>query len=269
MADQTEKGPGCGTALLVLIAVSIAMDYVAPFVGIKDYLVQIIVGIVLSALIFLSLTYWYMVKHGDDQQPQQPQQRNAPNLREVEISMSNTDEEETGWHYDDFSENFRCRIAGISYRCTPDDIGAFIGTVVPQPDNPADPNALAIIANGGKHIGFVPRKDQKEYNQFTGGGVHPCIGFVFMGKEDEDGPADDDNIVRFGKIKVYKTASKAVVTDMLSYTDWMLRQYNDVRFVPADIDLTVDGHRPKTVAEWQDAIHEAIYGCPLPPSDKG
>lgn len=62
MEDQTEKGPGCGTAFLILIAVSAAVDYVGPVIGITEYLTQVIIVGVLSLLIFLVIAYWALLK---------------------------------------------------------------------------------------------------------------------------------------------------------------------------------------------------------------
>lgn len=59
-------------------------------------------------------------------------------------------------------------IAGAQYRGNLKRyVGEFNGVLVPEPKNQYDPNAIKIICEDGKHMGYVPEKMTAEVRRFT------------------------------------------------------------------------------------------------------
>lgn len=73
---------------------------------------------------------------------------------------------------------FSFSIAGINYRCTLKDVGSFIGMLVPEPNNPHDPNAIAVFNQNGKRLGYVGKSNLSELYQWSKGRVCPCVGYI-------------------------------------------------------------------------------------------
>lgn len=69
-------------------------------------------------------------------------------------------------------------IAGVRYRSGIDNhLGEFVGRLVPEPNNPHDPNAIRIQAPDGTHLGYVPKDRTAEvraYAKLPG----PCCCFI-------------------------------------------------------------------------------------------
>lgn len=56
---------------------------------------------------------------------------------------------------------FRCKIAGIPHR-KPDLSVLHIGdpvTLIPEPTNAYDPNAIKVLSAAGVHLGYIPKTD--------------------------------------------------------------------------------------------------------------
>lgn len=57
----------------------------------------------------------------------------------------------------------RYKIAGINYRKRiMDYVGKCKGYIQPEPKNKYDPNAIAIYAEDGHHLGYIPQEDTQE-----------------------------------------------------------------------------------------------------------
>ncbi len=83
----------------------------------------------------------------------------------------------------DMPDDFDTYIAGANYRCSFMDIGGFIGFAIPQFDNKHDINAVAIYNKKGKHLGFIPRIEAKQFREWCDTRPVPCVGYIKM----EDG----------------------------------------------------------------------------------
>ena len=59
------------------------------------------------------------------------------------------------------------RIAGINYRQGIEDyVGRFNGYLKPEPTNAYDPYAIAVYAQDGHHLGYIPATDTSEVHSF-------------------------------------------------------------------------------------------------------
>lgn len=58
-------------------------------------------------------------------------------------------------------------ITGMRYYCTMADVGLVNGTVRPEPGNPHDVRAQVVIRADGKKLGYIPRRDLDEYEDFN------------------------------------------------------------------------------------------------------
>ena len=71
-------------------------------------------------------------------------------------------------------------IAGVGYRSGIDNhLGEFVGRLVPEPNNPYDPNAIRIQAPDGTHLGYVPKDRTNEVRAYTS---LPCTCCCFIAR---------------------------------------------------------------------------------------
>ena len=71
--------------------------------------------------------------------------------------------------YDDsiVGDTMDTEIAGMRYYCTMADVGLVNGTVRPEPGNPHDIRAQVVIRADGKKLGYIPRRDLDDYEEFN------------------------------------------------------------------------------------------------------
>lgn len=73
-------------------------------------------------------------------------------------------------------------IAGITHGEHIDEhIGEFVATLVPDPTNFYDANAIKIMTNNGHRVGYVPRDSTATIRDFT---TLPCRCYCFIGNND-------------------------------------------------------------------------------------
>lgn len=96
-------------------------------------------------------------------------------------------ERELSWTYlysleydeDVCGDTMETEVTGMRYYCTLADVGPVNGTVRPEPDNPHDPRAQVVIRSDGKKLGYIPRHDLDDYEDFNEDGlVCPFAGEV-------------------------------------------------------------------------------------------
>lgn len=73
-------------------------------------------------------------------------------------------------------------IAGITHGEHIDEhLGEFVATIVPDPTNPYDANAIKIMTENGHRVGYVPRDTTATIRDFT---TLPCQCYCFIGNND-------------------------------------------------------------------------------------
>lgn len=70
---------------------------------------------------------------------------------------------------------FYTSVAGINFRCTPDDVGSVIGYVERDLNNQYDPRAVGVYRVNGSLLGFVAAKDLDEFYEFKGEGFDKMV----------------------------------------------------------------------------------------------
>lgn len=74
------------------------------------------------------------------------------------------------------------QIAGITHGEHIDKhLGEFVATLVPDPTNPYDANAIKIMTDNGHRVGYVPRHTTATISDFTN---LPCQCYCFIGNND-------------------------------------------------------------------------------------
>ena len=63
---------------------------------------------------------------------------------------------------------FYTSVAGINFRCTPDDLGSVIGYVQQDPGNEYNPKAVGVYRVKGSLLGYVSEKDLDSFYEFKG-----------------------------------------------------------------------------------------------------
>lgn len=82
-------------------------------------------------------------------------------------------------HFGDYIE---FNIAGITHgECIDEHLGEFVATLVPDPANPYDANAIKIMTDNGHRVGFVPRDITSDIRNFTS---LPCPCYCYIGNND-------------------------------------------------------------------------------------
>ena len=70
-------------------------------------------------------------------------------------------------------------IAGMNYVDNIEDyIGEFTGTLIADPSNPYDQNAIKVVARDGHRVGYVPKNMTAQVRSFT---TIPCQCYCFIG----------------------------------------------------------------------------------------
>ena len=70
-------------------------------------------------------------------------------------------------------------IAGMTYVDNIEDyIGEFTGTLIADPSNPYDNNAIKVVARDGHRVGYVPKNMTAQVRSFT---ALPCQCYCFIG----------------------------------------------------------------------------------------
>ena len=110
----------------------------------------------------------------------------------------------------------RYNIAGINHYCRSKDIGVIYGYVVPEPDNRYDKNALQILHDNGKSLGYIRRIDQDDYLNFANGANLPFVGYIDTW-ENEEG-----RLQLYGKIRVYIGEPDEVAESMIEDKNYLM-----------------------------------------------
>ena len=98
-------------------------------------------------------------------------------------------------------------IAGLRYHCTEKDCGPIVGYVKPEPSNVHDSRAQAVIRSDGKLLGYIPRTQLDDYEDFNEDDVVcPFVGEIM--------PDDSDWL--YGEIKVIIPTSIEFVRDEIA-----------------------------------------------------
>lgn len=141
---------------------------------------------------------------------------------------------------------FSTYIAGINFRCNARDAGGFLGYAVPEPDNEYDTNAVAIYRNDGKLLGYIPKKDNREFKEWSDSCTVPCVGYILS----EDGTMK-------GRVKALLPENENAVNKAVAYYVRWLVQERGRRFIPKGFNLK-DRDKLKTDEDLIGAINDYI-----------
>lgn len=86
-----------------------------------------------------------------------------------------------------YPDIYRTSVAGINFRRGIKNLAGttFDATLVAEPTNKHDPNAIKIIAFDGRHLGYIPAEETDAVRQFLSGTLpHPCRVHVDEGEEE-------------------------------------------------------------------------------------
>ena len=74
--------------------------------------------------------------------------------------------------------SFYAKVAGITFNCSPSDVGVIRGTVLPEPTNKFDPDAMAIVSESGRTLGYIGAYDLLEYRRWCRLREFPFVGYI-------------------------------------------------------------------------------------------
>ena len=86
-----------------------------------------------------------------------------------------------------YPDIYRTSVAGINFRRGIKDLAGttFDATLVAEPTNKHDQNAIKIISFDGRHLGYIPAEETDAVRQFLSGTLpHPCRVHVDEGEEE-------------------------------------------------------------------------------------
>ena len=66
------------------------------------------------------------------------------------------------------SEIFYTSVAGINYRCTPEDVGPILGYVEQDKNNSYNPKAVGVYKLNGDLLGYISEKNLDDFYEFKG-----------------------------------------------------------------------------------------------------
>ena len=139
--------------------------------------------------------------------------KNVPDKKE---KVQNLERKSLSWSYlyridydeDLEQETMETEIVGMNYYISESDIGLVNGTVQSEPNNPHDHRAQLVLRSDGKKLGYIPRRDLDDYEDFNEDDVVcPFAGEITM----------DDNGFFHADILVALPESRDFVKEELSY----------------------------------------------------
>lgn len=91
-------------------------------------------------------------------------------------------------HWTDlYPDIYHTSVAGINFRRGIKDLAGttFDATLVAEPTNKHDPNAIKIVSFDGRQLGYIPADETEDVRQFISGDLpHPCRVHVDEGEEE-------------------------------------------------------------------------------------
>lgn len=184
---------------------------------------------IISGTYLLCKRVWKVCKKPIKDNPQK-----SPVTFEVKLSRGSDD------------GTFYTRIAGVEYRNDAQDIGGFLGYVCFEPTNPYDKNAVAIYRNDGKHVGYIPKDETKDFREWSGKDNLPCVGFI----------KDGDEVELYGKAKIIDTDKDEMELIVAKFVKWLVSNFG-VKFIPVGFKIDTDT-MPRTKKDWLAFLTEYI-----------
>lgn len=183
-----------------------------------------------------------------------PEQRRKPRQTPAveQYDDEDEDEDEDEDDDDDYDEDeedeieYVTKIAGVTFHNDKSDVGAFLGYVRSDPNNPHDPNAIAIYRTDNKLVGYIPRYEQEEYRSWSAKENLPCIGFINEG----------DEVDLYGKVKIVDADKSTTTLEMVKYAAWLISNFG-VKFAPRGLKIAGTTNL-KTKEQWLSALYKYI-----------
>ena len=121
-------------------------------------------------------------------------------------------EQIVGSYYTDLYPNiYRTSIAGINFRRGIKDLAGmyFMCRIESEPKNKYDANAIKILHNDGRHLGYIPADETDAVRQFLDGKLPylNCKAHIDEGEEDNDETGRTRHFL-IGQINIYKPNTK-------------------------------------------------------------
>lgn len=188
------------TLLIITIVICLIGNYTVP------------VGLAVMALI--GYTCYRVIRWlvGLFKKPAQPEIPAQPAMPQIVIKSG--------------EPSYHTKIAGAHFRCSPQDVGGFLGYIKHEPTNKHDPNAIAIYRNDGKHLGYIPKDETSSFRRWSAKEELPCVGFIKEG----------DEVPLFGKVKVLDSFPEETELETVKYVRWLVSQFG-LKFIPSGLAM--------------------------------
>ena len=169
-----------------------------------------IIAIIVSVVIIVALIFGNI----GDSKP-----ATSPSTQKKEFSMDIEMLGDEQKQKDDYSDYFfNTYIAGASHHCTNKDVGVFAGFAVPDPDNEYDKDAVAIINNDGKLLGYIAKKELGDFRVWSNNKAVPCVGHIALAQEEEGSLHTNVKCMRPYSLEF-------VQEEVKKYVDWYKEKY--------------------------------------------
>lgn len=109
------------------------------------------------------------------------------------------------------SEIFYTSVAGINYRCTPEDVGPILGYVEQDKNNSYNPKAVGVYKLNGDLLGYISEKNLDDFYEFKGEGFEKLI---YSGNIKKVIKSDKDFYV--GNIAIIKSEDEKELTELVN-----------------------------------------------------
>ena len=198
--------------------------------GVALYIDNAVIGVLSAVSIVVYLIYLVFTKLIK----KKPVETKAPE-KEITVSVKVST-----------SPDYLCKIAGVQYRNDAQDIGGFLGYVCSEPTNPHDKNAIAIYRNDGKHVGYIPKDETKDFREWSAKENLPCVGFI----------KDGDDVELYGKVKVLDTDADETELEIVKFVKWLVSNFG-VKFIPVGFNADTD-ETLRTKKDWLAFLNKYI-----------
>lgn len=175
--------------------------------------------------------------------------RPAPAVEQYDDEDENEEDDDDEDEDEEDGIEYVTRIAGVTFHNDKSDVGAFLGYVRSDPNNPHDPDAIAIYRTDNTLVGYIPRDEQKKYRSWSAKENLPCIGFINEG----------DKVDLYGKVKIVDADKSTTTLELVKYAAWLISNFG-VKFAPTGLKIPGTTNL-RTEEQWLSALYKYIDKC--------
>ena len=142
---------------------------------------------------------------------------------------------------------YHTKISGITYNNTKFDVGGYFGVIYHDTENEYDKNAIAILTNSGRLVGYIPKNETSKLREWCDRNFLPCVFYIAKG---DDAPL-------YGHVIVIDNDEEGTEEIVIRQVKWFVENFG-VSFIPRGIGENFKNINSRSKEEWLEYIDELL-----------